>query len=98
VPLFVLQPLLENALNHGIGSQMRGGRIEVKASHSADRLILEVLDDGAGLPAGATDRIGITNTRERLAASFGPNHRFTLTPRTGGGTVARIDVPMTVSR
>jgi signal transduction histidine kinase len=98
VPLFVLQPLLENALNHGIGSQMRGGKIEIRAARSGDRLILEVLDDGAGLGANATDRIGITNTRERLAASFGSNHQFTLAPRSDGGTVARIDVPMTSAR
>jgi two-component system, LytTR family, sensor kinase len=95
VPLFILQPLVENALAHGIGGRARGGCVVVKATREADRLRLEVSDDGAGLTTSATLRegIGLSNTRERLQASFGADQRFSLDPRDGGGAIARIEVP-----
>lgn len=95
VPLFILQPLVENALAHGIGGQARGGRVTVRACREADRLRLEVTDDGAGLTSDATVRegIGLGNTRERLRASFGADHQFALASGTAGGAVARIDIP-----
>jgi LytS/YehU family sensor histidine kinase len=95
VPLFILQPLVENALAHGIGGRMRGGRISLSATRSGDRLRVEVADDGAGLAAGVppTERIGLTNTRQRLCAAFGDDQRLTLEPRAGGGAVARLDLP-----
>ena len=67
----------------------------MKASREADRLHLEVADDGAGLTTSATLRegIGLSNTRERLRASFDGDHRFSLDPAPGGGAVARIDIP-----
>jgi signal transduction histidine kinase len=95
VPLFILQPLVENALAHGIGARLRGGRITLRGRRDADRLWLEVADDGAGLPAGAApaEGVGMSNTRDRLRASFGTNQTLTLAPCAGGGTVARIDMP-----
>jgi two-component system LytT family sensor kinase len=95
VPLFILQPLVENALSHGIGGRARGGRVRVRAWKAADRLLMEVADDGAGLPNGAPARegIGLSNTRERLRASYGDDQRLTIEGRTGGGTVARIEIP-----
>ena len=95
VPLFILQPLVENALAHGIGGRARGGRVTVRADRDGDRLKLEVSDDGAGLTTSATRRegIGLSNTRERLRASFDDDHRFSLEPATGGGAIARIDIP-----
>jgi two-component sensor histidine kinase len=95
VPLFILQPLVENALAHGIGGRTQGGCVVVKASRDADRLRLEVSDDGAGLTTSATLRegIGLSNTRERLRASFGSDQHFSLDPRADGGAVARIEIP-----
>jgi two-component system LytT family sensor kinase len=98
VPLFILQPLVENALAHGIGGRARGGRVTVKANRAGDRLQLEVRDDGAGLTTSATRRegIGLSNTRERLRASFDGQHRFSLESVPSGGTVACIEIPFRV--
>ena len=94
VPLFILQPLVENALAHGIGGRASGGRIVVSAARQGQRLVLEVSDDGAGLPSGAPrERMGLTNTRERLRASFGARQNLALEPRPGGGVAARVDIP-----
>ena len=95
VPLFILQPLVENALAHGIGGRTQGGRVVVKASRDGDRLVLEVADDGAGLATSVTrcDGIGLSNTRERLRASFGDDHRLTLEGAPNAGAIARIDIP-----
>ena len=95
VPLFILQPLVENALAHGIGGRTSGGKVTVTACREADRLRLEVADDGAGLTTSTTPRegIGLSNTRERLRASFGDDQRFSLDGRSGEGAVARLDIP-----
>jgi two-component sensor histidine kinase len=98
VPLFILQPLVENALAHGIGGRTRGGCIRVAARRDRDRLHLEVADDGAGLATSTALRegIGLSNTRERLRASFGDDHRFSLGGGAQGGAVARMDIPFHV--
>ncbi|MEP7346418.1 MAG: histidine kinase, partial [Gemmatimonadaceae bacterium] len=95
VPLFILQPLIENALSHGIGGRARGGRVTLKVWRLDGRLYLEVADDGAGLTSGAPPRdgIGLSNTRERLRASFGSDQNFELETGVHGGVVARIDIP-----
>ena len=94
VPLFILQPLIENALGHGIGTRALGGNVSVRARRDGNRLKLEVEDDGGGLPVTAVkDGIGLSNTRERLRASFENDHSFALEPSTGGGVLARIDIP-----
>ena len=95
VPLFVLQPLVENALGHGIGARLEGGTISVRAVRRDDRLVLEVKDDGAGLPVNRIrEGIGLTNTRERVRAAFGDDFIFVLEPAPAGGTIARVDVPL----
>jgi LytS/YehU family sensor histidine kinase len=95
VPLFVLQPLVENALGHGIGARLDGGCITIRAANRQNRLVLEVEDDGAGLSGQRIrEGIGITNTRERLRASFGDDFTFTLSPRATGGTIAHASVPL----
>jgi two-component system LytT family sensor kinase len=67
----------------------------VNARRDADRLSLQVSDDGAGLTTSATLRegIGLSNTRERLRASFGAEQHFSLDSAEGGGAVARITIP-----
>jgi LytS/YehU family sensor histidine kinase len=98
VPLFILQPLVENALNHGIGGRAQGGSINVRATRQGDRLHLEVADDGVGI-AVPSDGMGLSNTRERLRASFDDDPQLSIQPGDSGGTVARIDIPFrSVSR
>jgi LytS/YehU family sensor histidine kinase len=96
VPLFILQPLIENALSHGIGRHARGGQIAVKAWREDGRLHMTVEDDGAGLSQDGAmkEGIGLSNTRERLRASFGDKQRLTIEPRANGsGVVAHMEFP-----
>jgi hypothetical protein len=95
VPRLILQPLLENAIQHGIGPQEAGGTISISASCSSQGLQLVVADDGAGLGAGGTAGagIGISNTRARLIAVCGEAAGLVVEPRSGGGTQARMTIP-----
>lgn len=96
VPLFILQPLVENALNHGIGSRADGGLVTVRAQRVDGKLRLDVEDNGGGMiDGGNADGLGITNTRERLQASFGSSQRFEIARNTNGGVTARIEIPLT---
>lgn len=95
VPGFLLQPLVENALRHGLSDQMDGGRITVRAGKREGGLCVEVEDDGAGLPGGPIrEGLGIANTRGRLRGLHGDRQRFELLPRPGGGTIARVQLPL----
>lgn len=96
VPHFVLQPLVENAIEHGIAARAGAGRIEIAAERQADRLLIRVTDDGPGLPsstASPPDGVGLGSTRRRLAELYGASARLELNGRAGGGTTARLDLP-----
>ena len=94
VPLFILQPLVENALGHGIGARMRGGRVGIAANAVEGHLHLKVSDDGDSLGSSAiTDGIGLSNTRERLRASFGEDASLSLENR-DGMTIALVVTPL----
>jgi signal transduction histidine kinase len=98
VPLFILQPLVENALGHGIGASALGGRVTVRAHRDGDRLLLEVEDDGAGISSTPKEGIGLSNTRERLRASFSSDQSLTLESAKGGGAVVRVNIPYQSAR
>lgn len=97
VPNLVLQPLVENALHHGLLPRAAGGRVVVRARRKRDRLRVRVEDDGVGLPERWVERaeegIGLRGTRARLRSCFGNDFDLSLEPRSGGGTVARLDLP-----
>ena len=94
VPILLLQPLVENAIRHGIAARSRAGRIVVRARRSGSRLVLEVEDDGEGLrDAPAREGVGLGNTRARLAEMFGADHAFELTAPPAGGTLVTISIP-----
>jgi two-component system LytT family sensor kinase len=97
VPSMLLQPLVENALTHGISPRAGPGRLEVTARREGQMLVLRVRDDGVG-PAPGVDhgeRTGIGATRARLAALFDGAQTFSLSPADGGGTVAEVRIPFT---
>jgi two-component system LytT family sensor kinase len=96
VPHLLLQPLVENALRHGVASA--GGRVGVRAWRDGRELRIEVTDDGSGQPASrpGADGLGLRNTRERLAQLVGSAHRLELLPRVEGGTCARVVLPLQV--
>jgi LytS/YehU family sensor histidine kinase len=102
VPHFSLQPLVENAIRHGLASRSRGGSIVVSASRRDDTLRLDVEDDGLGVRANPARRsrpgLGLASTRARLAQLHGDNWRLDLRPRDGGGTIASITMPFVAAR
>jgi hypothetical protein len=95
VPAMLLQPLVENALSHGIGGRPGPGTLQLRGWRDGSRLCLTLEDDGVGVPPGGPARtgIGLGNTRARLAALYPGDHEFLVEPRMGGGTRVMIRVP-----
>jgi two-component system, LytTR family, sensor kinase len=97
VPNLVLQPLVENAIRHGIAAHARSGVIEVLARRRGDRLELEVGDNGGGLlgPADTlAEGVGLSNTRSRLERLYGTSHySMMLRNRTMGGVIVTLTIP-----
>lgn len=96
VPNLLLQPLVENAIRHGIAPRPGPGRIEIRAALADGRLHLEVLDDGPGLPPAGDFRegLGLSNTRARLAQLYSGAYRFELLPLEPHGLRVLIQVPL----
>ena len=95
VPSLVLQPLVENAVKHGVGRQRGVGRIEIEARREGDRVVLVVRDNGPGMDgdAPAHEGVGLRNTRERLAQLYGGEARLVVRPAAGGGFEAEVGLP-----
>jgi len=98
VPSLLLQPLVENAIKYAVTPQEEGADITVDARVIGDRLILTVSDTGPGIndalprPSSSTG-VGLSNTRDRLAQAYGPDHRIELRTNTSGGTDVVIEIP-----
>lgn len=99
VPSLILQPLVENAIRHGVSRRASGGTVAVSAVHEAHRLVIRVTDDGVGLPPGWTletsSGTGLSVSRDRILGlpPFGSS-RFSVRARTGGGTEVEISFPL----
>jgi two-component system LytT family sensor kinase len=93
VPQLLLQPLVENAVRHGVAPRERGGQIIIGARRIADQLCLLVRDDGTGLNGQPDGGVGIANTRQRLHELFGADHTFEVVGAPDGGVEARIAIP-----
>jgi LytS/YehU family sensor histidine kinase len=104
VPTFILQPLVENALQHGLMDLPRGGTLQIVAERRGSAVLaLSVVDDGVGLPLDwdirAQRAVGLSNVRARLAHLYGPAARFTITARSDrSGTRATIELPFEEGR
>ena len=102
VPTLILQPLVENAIRHGIGKRSAAGVLEISARRENGRLRLQVRDDGPGLSANGSkpsgSQIGIRNTRARLRQLYGEAQTFELCNAIGGGAVATLEVPFREQR
>jgi sensor histidine kinase YesM len=95
VPNLVLQPLAENAIRHGIGSDAASGTIAIRARVAGDSLSIQVQDDGTGLQGNSApaEGVGLRNIRARLAQLYPGAHSFTLHEPPSGGTVATLTFP-----
>ncbi len=95
VPNLILQPLVENALRHGIEPHARPGLIEISASVEGSNLRLRVSDNGDGLkPSGSKSKgIGLANTRQRLEQLYGSRQQLELVSNFGSGTVVQLIIP-----
>ncbi|HUP90388.1 MAG TPA: histidine kinase [Longimicrobiales bacterium] len=93
VPNMILQPLVENALRHGIGQKTDSGKLVIRGHIVAEELELEVVDDGAGPPRDLVEGVGLTNTRERLAQLYNGRHTLEIMPITPRGTSVRVTIP-----
>jgi two-component sensor histidine kinase len=102
VPSLFLQPLVENAIRHGVSMRSSGGTVEISAVRVDGRVKIRVADDGVGLPAAwdlqESAGLGLTATRERIAGLY-PNasSRFSIRNRDGGGTEVEVELPFRVA-
>ncbi len=94
VPEFILQPLVENAVRHGIAKSSDAGTIEVAACQSHGSLILSVQDNGPGYRPESNSGVGLANTRARLVTLFGEAGQLQLRNNDGGGTLATLRFPL----
>lgn len=94
VPVLLLQPLVENALTHGIGPRAAGGTLGITARRTGDSLVVTVWDDGEGLARPHTEGTGVGNTRERLRVAFGDAQTMELRSRAAGGTEVVVHLPV----
>jgi len=98
VPNLLLQPLVENAVRHGLGNSVAAGRLGISAEREDGFLKLSVTDNGAGLPDNwqlkSSNGIGLANTAARLQQLYNGNHRLDIRNRKGGGVEVLVVIPL----
>jgi signal transduction histidine kinase len=97
VPNLILQPLVENAIHHGVAPLVAMGRVEINARRDDGMIELSVCDNGPGLPlneqTALKERVGLSNTRARLEQLYGARHRFRMRNRDEGGLEVTVAFP-----
>jgi hypothetical protein len=95
VPALILQPLIENAVKHGVLPRERGGSVTVTIARSDSMLHMCVADDGPGLSAAANGQrgVGLSNTAARLKELYGEASQFSMTSSPCGGVTAKLEIP-----
>src|SRR5665213_1522813 len=102
VPSMLLQPIVENAIKHGLAEKLEGGEISIRTSSVDSHLVIEVEDNGAGIPEDRmsqvyVDGIGMSNVHERLRVLYGDDFRMHISSHEGAGTLVRIEVPEVIA-
>jgi two-component system, LytTR family, sensor kinase len=98
VPSMLLQPLIENSIKHGLAPKIGEGRITIRSTRQGGHAIIDIIDNGVGVPPDHRDRptgsgIGLRNVNERLRVIYGANYQLQLDSVPGEGTCARIVIP-----
>jgi two-component system LytT family sensor kinase len=98
VPSMILQPLVENAIRHGIGPKIEGGTITLRARRREGRLVIEVADDGMGIPEERRSEIlesgiGLKNVHERMKVLYSQEFTLDVQSAPGKGTLVRLEIP-----
>ena len=102
VPSMIIQPLVENAVKHGISSRLEGGRIVIRARRGIGSVVIEIEDNGTGLSGASKNKeekadhghgIGLSNVGERLRVIYGDQCKLELTSEANRGTIARVEIP-----
>lgn len=95
VPALILQPLVENAVKHGVLSREQGGSVAITIAQNDGALHLCVADDGPGLSKAAHGQhgVGLSNTAARLKELYGDKSHFSIASSPGGGVTAKIEIP-----
>ena len=93
VPHFILQPLVENAIKHGIANNKTQGIIEISAKQNGDYLNIQIDDNGAGLHEDLQKGVGLSNTNERLEKLYGEDFELNLMESKSGGVSVLLKIP-----
>jgi LytS/YehU family sensor histidine kinase len=99
LPNLILQPIVENAIRHGISPRTSAGRIEIEARRLNGTLQVQVTDNGPGLPSDSNSGsivkagVGLANTQARLKQLYGAEHRLDLANAAGGGLTVILEIP-----
>jgi two-component system, LytTR family, sensor kinase len=97
VPSMILQPLVENAIKHGLADKVDGGNVSIRSRCTQHRVIIEVEDDGVGMAASAGSDgtgIGMLNVQERLQVVYGDAAEINIESQPGSGTMVRLTLPI----
>jgi len=98
VPSLILQPLVENALRHGIAKSILPGHIDITAARENGYVRIEIADNGIGYGGAERDGLGLSNTRARLQQLYGNRHQFRINNIEGGGCRVTLTLPLSESQ
>ena len=93
LPPMLLQPVVENAIGHGLEPKIDGGEVHVCAYREGKHVVVDVADTGVGFGASTRGGVGLTNLRERLAALYGAGASLEILDNVPGGTLVRVRLP-----
>jgi sensor histidine kinase YesM len=93
LPPMLLQPVVENAIRHGLEPKVDGGEVRMVAKRDGDRIAVEIADSGVGFAPTTRGGVGLSNLRERLKLLYGERAALSVTDAPGGGTTVRMELP-----
>ena len=93
LPPMLLQPVVENAIRHGLEPKVDGGEVRMSAKREGDRVSVQIVDSGIGFAPTTRGGVGLSNLRERLRLLYGEKASLAVTDAPGGGTAVRMELP-----